>query len=289
MKIDIANRTSHQLSLTIGETKTMDSNAVKQNVRAAYGKIARQQTGCCNTPTTDTKEFAVALGYSAEELSTIPAEANLGLSCGNPTDLAQLKVGEVVLDLGSGAGFDCFIAASKVGNLGKVIGVDMTPEMIDKATENAQKSNVKNVEFRLGEIENLPVADETIDVVISNCVVNLSPDKPKVFQEIYRVLKPKGRIAISDTALKQPLSESMRQDIAAYVGCVAGAILVDEYKQIVAAAGFQNVKIAIRKASSCCGETETKDPLEQAIVAASGVDASWQDFVVSVYVEGDKS
>jgi arsenite methyltransferase len=267
----------------------MDSNAVKQNVRTAYGKIAQQQTGCgCGTPTTDTKEFAVALGYSEEELKTIPSEANLGLSCGNPTDLAQLKPGEIVLDLGSGAGFDCFIAAAKVGATGKAIGVDMTPEMIAKATENAQKSHVKNVEFRLGEIENLPVADETIDVVISNCVVNLSPDKPKVFQEIHRVLKSKGRIAISDTALKQPLSDSVRQNIAAYVGCVAGALLVDEYKKIVEAAGFKNVKVTVKKVSACCGDAETKDPLGQAIIAASGVDAAWQDCVVSVYIEGNK-
>jgi SAM-dependent methyltransferase len=266
----------------------MDSNAVKQNVRSAYGKIVQQQTGCGCAPTNETKEFAIALGYSPEELNTIPSEANLGLSCGNPIDLAQLQAGEVVLDLGSGAGFDCFIAASKVGNTGKVIGVDMTPEMIAKATENAQKSNVKNVEFRLGEIENLPIADETIDVVISNCVVNLSPDKPKVFQEIYRVLKPNGRIAISDTALKQSLSESLRQDIAAYVGCVAGAILVDEYKKIVEAAEFKNVKVTVKKASFCCGDAEIKDPVKQAIVAASGVDASWQDCVVSVYIEGNK-
>lgn len=267
----------------------MDSNAVKQNVRTAYGKIAQQQTGCgCGTSTTDTKEFAVALGYTEEELNTIPTEANLGLSCGNPTDLAQLQAGEVVLDLGSGAGFDCFIAAAKVGATGKAIGVDMTPEMIAKATENAQKSNVKNVEFRLGEIENIPVADEIVDVVISNCVVNLSPDKPKVFQEIYRVLKPNGRIAISDTALKQPLSDSVRQNIAAYVGCVASALLIDEYKDIVEAAGFQNVKVTVRKASSCCGDAETKDPVGQAIVTASGVDAAWQDCVVSVYVQGDK-
>jgi SAM-dependent methyltransferase len=267
----------------------MDGNAVKQNVRTAYGKIAQQQTGCgCGTPTTETQEFAVALGYSEEELNAIPVEANLGLSCGNPTDLAQLKPGEVVLDLGSGAGFDCFIAAKKVGNTGQVIGVDMTPEMITKATENAQKAEVKNVGFRLGEIENLPVADETIDVVISNCVVNLSPDKPKVFQEIHRVLKPNGRIAISDTALKQPLSESVRQNIAAYIGCVAGALLVDEYQKIVENAGFKHVKVIVRKASSCCGDAETKDPIGQAIVTASGVDAAWQDCVVSVYVEGEK-
>ncbi|MDZ4871844.1 MAG: 2-methoxy-6-polyprenyl-1,4-benzoquinol methylase, mitochondrial [Chroococcidiopsis cubana SAG 39.79] len=279
----------HFKFLAMDEIKTMDSNAVKQNVRTAYGKIAQQQTGCgCGTPTTDTTEFAVALGYAEAELNTIPAEANLGLSCGNPTDLAQLKPGEIVLDLGSGAGFDCFIAATKVGATGKAIGVDMTPEMIAKATENAQKSNVQNVEFRLGEIENLPVADETIDVVISNCVINLSPDKPKVFQEIYRVLKPNGRIAISDTALKQQLSESVRQDIGAYVGCVAGALLVDEYQKIVETAGFQNVKVTVRQSSSCCGDAETKDPIGQAIVAASGVDAAWQNDAVSVYVEGFK-
>ena len=164
-------------------------------------------------------------GIQKKELKVIPDEANLALSCGNPTALAGLKKGEIVLDLGAGAGFDCFLAASKVGSKGKVIGVDMTPEMIEKARENAKRNAVKNVEFRLGEIENLPLADNSVDVVISNCVINLSADKQRVLQEIYRVLKPGGRISISDMALLKKLPEKIQENMLAYVGCIAGALL----------------------------------------------------------------
>lgn len=267
----------------------IDSNETKNNVKQAYGKIAQRETGCgCGTQAVDPKEFAKALGYSEVTLNDIPTEANLGLSCGNPTAIAQLQAGEVVLDLGSGAGFDCFIAASAVGVTGRVIGVDMTPEMIQKARENAEQHKVENVEFRLGEIENLPVADNTVDVVISNCVINLSPDKPKVFQEIYRVLKPNGRIAISDTALKQQLPEQIKQSIAAYVGCVAGAIMIDEYQKIVEDVGLQDVKLTITNNSNCCVDSDSDDTAGQAILAGAGVDASFQDSVVSVYIEGRK-
>lgn len=266
----------------------MDKEKTKKIVREAYGKIARgERSSGCGTCGPDTKNFAKSIGYSEKELKTIPSEANLALSCGNPTALAGLKEGETVLDLGSGAGFDCFLAASKVGVNGKVIGVDMTPEMVEKARDNAKKNRVKNVEFRLGEIENLPVADNSIDVVISNCVINLSADKSKVFQEIHRVLKPGGRIAISDIALLKELPEKIRESTEAYVGCVAGAVLIDEYKKIVEASGLKDVKITI-KGSSACIDTNTKDPIGRAILDGLGEDESLEGFVVSVYVEGYK-
>jgi ubiquinone/menaquinone biosynthesis C-methylase UbiE len=199
--------------------------------------------------------------------------------------LASLKEGEVVLDLGSGAGFDCFLAAAKVGPRGKVIGVDMTPAMIEKARGNAKKNGVENVEFRLGEIENLPVGDNSVDVVISNCVINLSADKPRVFQEVYRVLKPGGRIAISDIALLKELPGKIRESVEAYVGCVGGAILIDDYKKIVEAAMLKDLRVTI-KSSSACINLDTKDPIGRAILDGLGDINALKDYVVSVYVEG---
>ena len=184
-----------------------------------------------------------AIGYADGDLSTVPEGANLGLGCGNPTALASLKEGEVVLDLGSGAGFDCFLAADKVGESGRVIGVDMTAEMIEKARENARKGDYRNVEFRLGEIENLPMADNSVDVVISNCVINLSPDKKRVYEEAFRILKPGGRVMVSDIALLKELPAALKGNIAAYVGCVAGATTREEYLATVAAVGFKDVEI----------------------------------------------
>jgi ubiquinone/menaquinone biosynthesis C-methylase UbiE len=201
--------------------------------------------------------------------------------------LANLREGEIVLDLGSGAGFDCFLAASKVGQNGKVIGVDMTLEMIEKARENAKKNKIENVEFRLGEIENLPVAENSIDVVISNCVINLSADKSKVFREVYRVLKQGGRIAISDIALLKELPKKIKENIEAYVGCVGGAILIDKYKKIVEASGLKDVKVRVKGASACVNP-ETKDPIGRAILDNLGKDESLEDYVISVYVEGYK-
>lgn len=266
----------------------MDKKKTKKIVREAYGKIAQKQEGCgCGTCGPDTRQFAKSIGYSEEELKAIPDEANLALSCGNPTALASLKEGEVVLDLGSGAGFDCFLAATNVGPNGKVIGVDMTPEMIEKARDNAKKNGVENVEFRLGEIENLPVGDKSVDVVISNCVINLSAEKLRVFQEIYRVLKSGGRVAISDIALKKELPQKIQESIEAYVGCVGGAILVDEYKKIVEASGLKEVKITI-KGSSVCIDPNTKDPIGKAILDGLGEGESLEGYVVSVYVEGHK-
>jgi len=269
-------------------SEEMDKKRTQKIVREAYGKIAQGQEGCgCSTCGPDTKEFAKSIGYSEEELKAIPDEANLALSCGNPTALAGLKEGEVVLDLGSGAGFDCFLAATRVGPNGKVIGVDMTPEMVEKARDNAKRNGVRNVEFRLGEIENLPVGDNSVDVVISNCVINLSANKPRVFQEVYRVLKPGGRIAISDIALLKDLPKRIQASIEAYVGCVGGAILVDEYKKIVEHAELKDVKVTI-KGSSACIDSNTKDPIGRAILDGLGENESLEGYVVSVYVEGYK-
>ena len=266
----------------------MDKTETGKIVREAYGKIAQGQEGCgCGTCGPDAKEFAKAIGYSEGELAVIPDEANLALSCGNPTALAGLKEGEVVLDLGSGAGFDCFLAAAKVGPMGKVIGVDMTPEMIEKARSNAKKSGVENVEFRLGEIENLPVRDNSVDVVISNCVINLSADKPRVFREIQRVLKPGGRIAISDIALLKQLPEKVRQSIEAYVGCVGGAILINEYQKIVEAAGLKDVKVTVKESSACIN-LNTEDPIGRAILDSVGDINALKGYVASTYVEGYK-
>jgi ubiquinone/menaquinone biosynthesis C-methylase UbiE len=183
------------------------------------------------------------MGYSEEEMKSVPEGANLGLGCGNPIALASLKEGETILDLGSGAGFDCFLAANKVGKNGKVIGVDMTPEMIEKARENAEKGNYDNVEFRLGEIENLPAADNSVDIVISNCVINLSPAKNRVFNETFRVLKPGGRLMVSDIVLLKQLPDFIRESAQAYVGCVSGAMIKNDYITAIRDAGFHEVKI----------------------------------------------
>ncbi len=266
----------------------MNKKETQKIVKEAYAKIAEgQESRRCSNCGPDTKEFAKSIGYSEEELKVIPHEANLALSCGNPTALASLKEGEVVLDLGSGAGFDCFLAASKVGPKGKVIGVDMTSEMIERARDNAKKSGISNVEFRLGEIENLPIADNSIDVVISNCVINLSADKPGVFREAYRILKPGGRITISDIALLKDLPKKIQESIEAYVGCVAGAILIDEYQRIVEEAGLKDVKITIKGTSNCI-IPDTKDPIARAILENLEEGESLKDYVVSVYVEGYK-
>lgn len=223
---------------------------IKKAVRASYAKIAEQKSSCCCGPSSSCcgsndalLEIGRGIGYSDDELTSVPDGANLGLGCGNPVALASLREGETVLDLGSGAGFDCFLAADKVGDKGKVIGVDMTPEMVARARENASKADYRNVEFRLGEIENLPVADASVDVVISNCVINLSPDKKQVFREVFRVLKPGGRIMVSDIVLSKPLPDAIRNSVEAYVGCIAGAALKDEYLGAMKLAGFQDIRI----------------------------------------------
>jgi arsenite methyltransferase len=229
----------------------MKANKIRKAVRKTYAAVAKQGSSCCGPAepcecgTGELQTSSQAMGYSAKELKSAPKGANMGLGCGNPVAIASLKAGDTVVDLGSGGGFDCFLAAQRVGKKGRVIGVDMTPEMIEKARENAMKIKYNNVEFRLGEIEHLPVADQSADVVISNCVINLAPDKRAVLKEVYRVLKRGGRIAVSDLALVKKLPPKLRNSIDAYTSCIGGAILLDEYKRAVKAAGFKNIKIAV--------------------------------------------
>ena len=227
----------------------MKEKDTKKVVREGYAKIAKQSSSCCSPVSsccgsTDlAQDISKSIGYTDEEIKAVPQGANLGLGCGNPVALASLREGETVLDLGSGAGFDCFLAAERVGEKGRVIGVDMTPEMIEKARENARKGNYGNVEFRLGEIENLPVADNSVDVVISNCVINLAPDKKRVFKEAFRVLKPGGRVMVSDIVLLKELPDFIKNSIEAYIGCLSGAIMRDEYIGTIRAVGFQKVRV----------------------------------------------
>jgi SAM-dependent methyltransferase len=228
----------------------MKEQEIKKTVRERYGKLARlggscyapQAQSCCGG-TDLAKTLSKSAGYTDEDLNAAPEGANLGLGCGNPVALASLKEGEVVVDLGSGAGFDCFLASRIVGEKGKVIGVDMTAEMLEKARENAAKGGYKNVEFRLGEIENLPVANSFADIIISNCVINLSPDKKRVFSEAYRVLKPGGRLMVSDIVLLEELPQAVQKSVSAYIGCVAGALLKERYLETIKSAGFSEVKV----------------------------------------------
>ena len=221
---------------------------IKKIVKDSYGKIATQNSSCCGGNSCcsgrSTDDISRIIGYSDVQLSNVPSGANLGLGCGNPFAIASLKKGDVVLDLGSGAGFDAFLASRQVGDTGKVIGVDMTPEMVDKAKGIAIKGNVKNVEFRLGDIEALPVDDDSIDVIISNCVINLAPDKEKVFKEAYRVLKAGGRLMISDVILSKELPKEMKEDETLLTGCVSGAILKEDYLKLLSKAGFSKIIIS---------------------------------------------
>jgi SAM-dependent methyltransferase len=218
---------------------------VRSVVRERYGRIARGDTGaagCCGGPAC-AEQVLGEVGYTADQAAAVPEGANLGLGCGNPIQWARLLPGETVLDLGSGAGIDCFLAAREVGPAGRVIGVDMTPAMIDRARANAARGTWPQVEFRLGEIEHLPVADASVDAIISNCVVNLSPDKAQVFREAYRALKPGGRMVVSDLVWLEPLPEALRRDVDLLVGCVAGASLKHDYLALIRAAGFRDVEV----------------------------------------------
>jgi SAM-dependent methyltransferase len=221
----------------------METSEIKTVVRERYAGFAEQGTSCCGGagacgPT------SIEIGYSAEELQSAPEGADLGLGCGNPVALASLREGETVLDLGSGPGLDCFLAARRVGPSGRVIGVDMTPQMLDRARQNLRRTGLANVEFRLGEIEHLPVADSSVDVVISNCVINLAPDKPRVFAEAFRALRPGGRLMVSDIVLTKELPPAVKDSVLAYVGCVAGASLKDDYLAAIRGAGFEDVSVA---------------------------------------------
>ena len=252
----------------------MEEDKIKKIVRKGYAKVAKQEGSCCGgSVCTDdvavlSERVSRSIGYSDEELGSVPEGANMGLGCGNPVALASLKEGETVLDLGSGGGLDCFLAATKVGDKGKVIGVDMTPEMIDKARENARKGKRKNVEFRLGEIENLPVADNSVDVVVSNCVINLSADKPRVFEEAFRVLRPGGRLMVSDIVQLKDLPAVVKKSVEAYVGCLSGAMIKEKYLETIRKAGFEEVKVM--EESQFPVEYMANDPTAKAAVAELG-------------------
>lgn len=234
----------------------VEQDAVRNAVRDRYGAIVREEAssccggGCCGGSSASPAAVAAdRLGYTAQDIAALPDGADLGLGCGNPTALAALKEGETVLDLGSGAGIDCFLAARKVGPSGRVIGVDMTPDMVTKARAHAAKAGFANVEFRLGEIESLPVADGTVDVILSNCVINLSPDKQRVFDEAHRVLKTGGRLAISDIVATAALPEEIQKQMELLTGCMAGAAHVDELKSMLMRAGFAEVRVDVDEAS----------------------------------------
>lgn len=281
-------------------TSTEEKEDIRNKVRTGYADIAVKDQSCCgaaptccsgNTSKDGNTALAMALGYSAEDLAALPEGANLGLSCGNPTAMASLKEGETVLDLGSGGGFDVFVAARKVGPKGLAIGVDMTPEMLQKARNNSvkfrQRTGLENVDFRLGEIEHLPVADNSVDVVISNCVINLSPEKEQVWHEIARALKPGGRACVSDIALLQPLPDKLKESIHALVGCVAGAALIDDVVDMVKAAGL-TVTSAERESVFVEEMAKSEDPLFLNIMKEVPEGVTPKDYVTSLKLVATK-
>jgi arsenite methyltransferase len=283
-------------------TATNDKNeTVRQLVREGYAKIAQgTAAGCCGpsgsscscgSAPVDAEQLARELGYSVEELQALPEGANLGLSCGNPAALAALKPGEVVLDLGSGGGFDVFIAGRKVGAAGRAIGVDMTPEMLARARRHAanyrKQTGLDNVEFRLGEIEHLPVADNSVDVIISNCVINLSPDKPQVWREMARVLKPGGRVAVSDLALLRPLPHAVREMVEALVGCIAGAVLVSDTERMAREAGLTDIVLQ-PKAGYMEAMKDWADPLYRQVAGHLPAGTTPADYITSLEIQARK-
>jgi arsenite methyltransferase len=275
---------------------------VRETIRQGYAQIAQtgmltsvtnpQGGGCCGATPLSAAALAQQIGYSAEQIAALPEGANMGLSCGNPTAIAQLQPGQVVLDLGSGGGFDVFLAGPKVGATGRAIGVDMTPEMLSKARHNVagytQSTGLNNVEFRLGEIEHLPVADASVDVVISNCVINLSPDKLQVWREIARVLKPGGRVAASDMALLRPLPANLLTMVAALVGCVAGAVMLEEYRAAMTTAGLTNIVLK-PKPEYIAVLASFKDPLYGQIAAALPAGSTVADYITSLDITATKA
>ncbi len=276
---------------------------IRQAVRESYGKVARaggitigtspaasccspseisaeadQAESCgCVPPGVSAKQMSTIMGYSKKDLTSVPEGANMGLGCGNPVALASLKPGETVADLGSGGGFDCFLAAKQVGDTGRVIGVDMTPDMVSKARKNAEKMELNNVEFRLGEIEILPIADDTADIIMSNCVINLSPDKLSVYREAYRVLKPGGRLSISDVLATAALPDDVQKDLALVAACVGGAATIDDTEKLLEQAGFQDIKIRPNDESRELIRQWDPSKSENAV-----------DYVVSAYIEAIK-
>lgn len=255
---------------------------IKQTVRNRYKRIVLQQTksgGCCSEASVGScsapDEVSAKLGYSSEELSSVPQGANLGLGCGNPQAIAELRSGETVIDLGSGGGFDCFLASRQVGENGRVIGVDMTPEMVSQARKNADIGSFTNTEFRLGEIEHLPIANETVDVIISNCVINLSPDKQQVFHEAYRVLKPGGRLAISDVVTTAELPEAVKLDLDAFSRCISGASTISELECMLLQSGFSQISIEPKG--------ESREFIKEWV---SG--ANLQDYIISAVIKAVK-
>lgn len=268
----------------------MSNIDIKKSVREGYAGIATGETSsCCGSGCgcADADNIASKVGYSAEQLATLPEGANMGLGCGNPFRYADIKAGETVLDLGSGGGIDCFIAAREVGPEGRVIGVDMTPEMIEKARRNKEKGNYTNVEFRLGELENLPVADKSVDLVISNCVINLVPDKARVFAEIHRVLVPGGRFVVSDMVSRVSIPDYIANSIRAYVGCLGAQ--KDEYLEIIARAGFESIRLF--EASGL--DYDVLGPTVQGVLKETGATEEnlreWVESVESIKVGGAKS
>jgi arsenite methyltransferase len=269
-----------------------DEESILKSVRERYGNIAKDghpalnaafPMSCCGKSSKPLNELSKQMGYSEEQLSFVPDGANMGLSCGNPGEIAGVRTGETVLDLGSGGGFDCFQMAARVGEAGRVIGVDMTPEMVSKARENLSKGHFPNVEFRLGEIEHLPVADSAVDVILSNCVVNLSPDKPQAFREAFRVLKPGGRLSIADIVATSPMPEDLRNDMALLTGCVAGAATVEALEGMLGEAGFEGIRIVLKDESRelirqwAPGLDVHKYIVSATIQAAKPIDGTLQD------------
>lgn len=259
-----------------------ENDSIRQHVRKWYGDIAQSQnsscgsTSCCNTAASSGPDAAAALGYSPAEMNAVPDGANMGLGCGNPQAIADLKPGETVLDLGSGGGFDCFLAAARVGESGRIIGVDMAAEMVSKARANAEKAGYANVEFRLGEIEHLPVADNTADVIISNCVINLSPDKRQVFRDAYRVLRAGGRLALSDIVAVKPIPDDLRRRMDAHCGCIAGAALVSDVERMLREVGFVDITVKLKRES-------------RAFIKEWFPDSGCEDYVLSATIEARKT
>ena len=274
---------------------TMKEKEIKRAVKEGYARIAKQATSnyslksCCNCPDVP-EEVCKRMGYSDEEISAVPPESNLGLGCGNPVALASIKSGETVLDMGAGAGFDCFLASSHVGPDGKVIGVDITSEMVDKARANAKKAGYTNIDFRQGDLENMPVADNYVDIVISKCVITQVPNQRLVFKEAFRVLTPGGRLAISDVVLTRALPEFVKNSTKAYIGCLAGAIMKDEYLQIIKNVGFVDVNVVAESSfpvESLLCETAGSKAIEMPVISATQ-QKEVADSVLSIKVSAKK-